>query len=534
MTAHRAATGSRSSSDSLRPGTGITRRAFLKRSSKGILAATLVPAFLGPITDRAFAILAAKDATLADYLAHFGVDEEIIQQVIAEALAQGGDYCDLYFEHTIGNDISLEDGAVNRASSQIDLGVGIRVLKGDQTGYSFTEEITPEAMKLAARTAAGIASSGQQISPVPLVLHPAGDYYPIATSWEDVAIDQKMPYLADLNQRVAALDPRIIKTRVSFSNSTSYILIATSEGRAVFDYRPLCRVSVSCIGEQGTRREQNGFDLSGRQGIEFLTPENMNLLATEAVRRTVDLFDAVKPRAGEMEVVLARGSSGILLHEAIGHGMEADFNRKGVSIFCDKIGKDVAAPFVSIVDDGTLPGIRGTLNIDDEGDATERTYMVANGMLTSFLHDRVSAEFYKVAPTGNGRRESFRFMPQPRMRNTFMLAGPHSPEDIIRSVRRGLYADGFTNGEVNIGPGDFSFYVKAGRLIENGELSRPVKDVNVIGNGPQVLRDIVMVGNDLKMAEGGWTCGKGGQGVPVSQGLPTVKVSKITVGGVNS
>ena len=513
---------------------GITRRAFLKRSSKGVLAAALIPAFIGPFADKAFAILAAKDATLADYFAHFGVDEELIRQVMAEALAQGGDYCDLYFEHTISNDISLEDGAVNRAAGAVDLGVGIRVLKGDQTGYSFTEEITPEAMKLAARTAAGIASSGKAVDPIPLVLHQAGDYYPIATSWEDVTIDQKMPYLLDLNQRVTALDPRIIKTRVAFSNSTSYILIATSEGRAVYDYRPLCRVSVSCIGEQGQRREQNGYDLSARQGIELLTPDNLNLLATEAVKRTVDLFDAVKPAAGEMEVVLAPGSAGILLHEAIGHGMEADFNRKATSIFCDKIGKEVAAPFVSIVDDGTLPNVRGTLNVDDEGNGTERTYMVANGMLTSYLHDRISAQFYKVAPTGNGRRESFRFMPQPRMRNTFMLAGPHSPEEIIRSVRRGLYADGFTNGEVNIGPGDFSFYVKAGRLIENGALTKPVKDVNVIGNGPQVLRDIVMVGDDAKMAEGGWTCGKGGQGVPVSMGLPTVKVSKITVGGVNS
>jgi len=324
-----------------------------------------------------------------------------------------------------------------------------------------------------------------------------------------------------------------VKARVTLSNSTSFILIATSEGRAVYDCRPLSRATVSCIAEKDRRREQNAFDLSGRRGIEFLTPENIDLLAAEAVRRTVALFEAERPDAGEMEVVLAPGSAGILLHEAIGHGMEADFNRKGVSIFADKMNTKVAEPFVTIVDDGTLPGVRGTLNFDDEANDTHRTFLVADGTLTSYMHDRISAWHYKVAPTGNGRRESFRYMPQPRMTNTFMLPGPHSPEEIVASVKRGLYAEGFTNGEVHIGPGDFSFYVKSGRLIEDGKLGRPVKDINIIGNGPQVLKDIVMVGSDAKLAEGGWTCGKNGQGVPVSQGLPTVKVSKITVGGVN-
>jgi TldD protein len=248
----------------------------------------------------------------------------------------------------------------------------------------------------------------------------------------------------------------------------------------------------------------------------------------------MDLFDAVKPDAGEMEVVLAAGSSGILLHEAIGHGMEADFNRKQISIFCDKIDKPVAESFVTIVDDGTNLNIRGSLNMDDEGNDTERTYMVTDGILTSYLHDRISAQHYGLRPTGNGRRESFRFSPIPRMRNTYMLPGPHKRDEIIASVKHGLYAEQFTNGAVDIGAGDFSFYVKSGWLIEDGKVTRPVKDVNIIGNGPKVLADIVMVADDLKLAEGGWTCGKGGQGVPVSQGLPTVKVSKITVGGVSS
>jgi TldD protein len=513
---------------------GFSRRAFLKASAKGLVATAVVPAFLGPAANRVLASLGRTDLMLADYYLHFGVDPATISQVMDEALSRGGDYCDLYFEHTIRSDISLEDKAVNRASSGVDYGVGIRVLKGDQTGYSFTEDTSAEAMKLAARTAANIAASARYVSPVGLTEHPTPDYYPIETSWEDVTVDEKIPYLQTLNDKVFALDPRVVKCRVSFSNSTSYVLIATSEGRVAYDYRPLTRISVSCTAEENKTREQNSFDLSGRQGIEFLTPANLDLLAGEAVARTVALFEAVKPEAGEMEVVLAPGSAGILLHEAIGHGMEADFNRTGTSIFADKMGKPVAGSFVNIVDDGTLANVRGSLNIDDEANDTGRTYLVADGVLTSYLHDRISAQYYKVAPTGNGRRESFRNMPIPRMRNTFMLAGPHSPEEIIASVAHGLYAEGFTNGEVHIGPGDFSFYVKSGRLIEGGRLTRSVKDINVIGNGPQVLKDIVMVGNDLKLAEGGWTCGKNGQGVPVSQGLPTVKVSKITVGGVTS
>ena len=272
---------------------------------------------------------------------------------------------------------------------------------------------------------------------------------------------------------------------------------------------------------------------SGRYGIEHYTPERIDTLARDAVRRTVLLFDAVKPSAGEMEVVLAPGSSGILLHEAIGHGMEADFNRKKISIFADKMGKSVAEKFVNIVDDGTIPGLRGTINVDDEGNATRKTFLVENGVLRSYMHDRISARYYGVEPTGNGRRETFRFSPIPRMRNTFMPPGPHDPEEIIRSVKKGIYTEEFTNGQVSIGAGDFTFYVKTGYLIENGRKTRPIKDVNVIGNGPEVLRRITMVGNDLKFDDGWWTCGKDGQGAPNQMGLPTVKVSAITVGGVN-
>jgi TldD protein len=509
----------------------LTRRKFLEMGAKGVAIAT-IPIIFRSSPIRAFLTPQEGKGKIADYYRHFGVDEKTIREIMATALERGGDYCDLFFQHRIKNSVGLEDNAVDRAYSNVDYGVGIRVIEGEQTGYSFTADTTLKAMKLAARTAANIASQSKTTPPQELVFHETPNYYPIVTQWEDVEIDRKIPYLQAINQKVFNLDKRVIKSQIWFSDESSYILVATSEGKVVCDYQPMTSISVSCNAEQNGRREQNGFNLAGRQGIEFFTPDNIDRLANESVQRTITLFDAVKPEGGEMEVVLAPGRSGILLHEAIGHGMEADFNRKGISIFSDKIGKPVAENFVSIVDDGTNLNARGSINIDDEGNDTERTFLVENGILRSYLHDHISARYYKVKPTGNGRRESFRYAPIPRMRNTYMLPGPHKKEEIIQSTRKGLYAESFTNGEVYIGAGDFTFYVKSGWLIENGKLTQPVKDINIIGNGPRVLRNIVMVADDLKLAEGGGTCGKNGQAAPVSMGLPTVKVSAITVGGV--
>ena len=511
----------------------ITRRDFLQKSSEGVLAAVGIPYLLKSNMAKALTIPEAKDMNLKNCYEHFGADEKTIREVMSEALSDGGDYSDVYFQHRIVNNINLEDKSVNAAYNKVDLGVGIRVLKGDQTGYSFTEEITPQAMKLAAKTAANIASSGKKTGPAELKLHKTPNYYPIKTPWEKVGIERKIPYLEKINDKIFAQDKRVIKATLGFNNETSLIMIATSEGRIVFDYQPTTQIFASCTAEQNGRREQNFSMLAGRQGIEFFTPENIDYLANEAVQQTVALFEAVKPSPGEMEIVLAPGVSGILLHEAIGHGMEADFNRKKISIFCDKINKSVAEKFVTIVDDGTNPNLRGSINVDDESNDTEKTYLVKDGVLCGYLHDRISAQYYNAKPTGNGRRESFRFEPQPRMRNTYMLPGPHKKEEIIRSVKKGLYAEWFTNGQVNIGAGDFTFYVKSGRLIEDGKLTMPVKDVNIIGNGPEVLKNIVMVGDDFEMDTWGGMCGKNGQYVPVGMGLPTVKVSKITVGGVS-
>jgi TldD protein len=513
--------------------TEISRREFLEKSSKGLLATAAVPYFLSNHLDKAFAGEVNMSMNLKNYYDHFGVEETILRDVMAEALSRGGEYCDLFFQHNINNYVGLEDKQVNRAYSNVDFGVGIRVIKGDQTGYSFTEEITPKAMKLAAQTAANIANSPKQVDPIALKLHHHPDYYKIKTPWETVSIDKKIPVLQKVNDKIFGLDKRIIKSSLWFINGTSYVLFANSEGRVSYDYQPSGMLYANVIAEQNGKKEQNGFNLAARKGMEMMDAQSINRVAKEAVSRTVSLFDAVKPKAGEMEVVMAAGSSGILLHEAIGHGMEADFNRKEVSIFADKINKPVAEKFVSIVDDGTNENIRGSLNIDDEGNDTEKTYLVEGGTLKTYLHDRISAKHYKTKSTGSGRRQSFRYAPMPRMRNTYMLPGPHKKQEIIESVKNGIYAETFTNGQVFIGAGDFTFYVKSGYLIENGKITKPIKDVNIIGNGPKVLRDITMVGDDLKMAEGGWTCGKNGQGVPVSQGQPTLKVKKITVGGVS-
>jgi TldD protein len=449
-------------------------------------------------------------------------------------MSKGGDYADLYFEHTINNYSNLEDGKVNQASSNIAYGVGIRVLKGDQTGYAFTEVITPEAMIKAANTAASIANdTGKAVSSSMTELA-SPNLYPVVTSWENTSVKDKIPYLERLNEHIFALDSKVTMVNAFIGDTSSYILFYNSEGLLACDYRPLVDISGICVMEQNGRTENAYVSRSARQGAEFLTNEMIDVIAKEAVEKTNLQFLAGKPKAGEMEVVMSAGESGILLHEAIGHAFEADFNRKKTSIFSDKLNKKVAEDFITIVDDGTLPSDRGSLNFDDEGNPTENTVIVNKGILTSYLHDRISAAYYNVKPTGNGRRQSFRFMPVPRMRSTRMENGPQKKEEIIASVKDGIYVESFSNGQVNIGAGDFTFFVNAGYVIDNGKLTMPIKDINIIGNGPQALADIVMAADDARLASGTWTCGKDGQSVPVTLGLPTVKIRNLVVGGVNA
>jgi len=462
----------------------------------------------------------------------FGVTERMIRETLSAALSRGGEFADVFFQHRTSSDLGLEDGAVNRAWASASLGVGVRVVRGDQTGYGYTEDLSLPALLECARTAAAIADGPARPGPVSFhVQRELPSRYPLQRDWGEVRPDETLPLLAGLNERAFSSDPRIKKVNVYLHSEAGSVLMADSTGRMVEDTQPMTVLSLSVLAEEGGRREQNGYNVAGRAGFEFYTPDRLDRVVREAVARTAILFEAGAPPAGELPVVLAAGSSGILLHEAIGHGMEADFNRKGTSIYADKIGKAIARPFVNIVDDATNQGARGAINVDDEGNAAGRTHLVENGVLATYLHDAISARHYGVTPTGNGRRESYRHPPLPRMRATYMLPGPHRKEEIIASVKRGIYCQNFSNGQVNIGAGDFTFYVKNGWLIEDGKLTRPVKDVNIIGNGPKALEQVDMVADDLEIDEGGWTCGKDGQSVPVSQGLPTVRVASMTVGG---
>lgn len=466
------------------------------------------------------------------YFSAFGVDERLIREGLSAALSRGGEYSDLFFQHRVAHNFVLEDGSVNRAFKGTELGVGVRVVKGDQTGYAFTEDLSLESILEAARTAATIADGGPREGPSRFhVTRGLPRRYATARRWDDIRPEEKLPLLTGLNDRTFSMNPAIRKVNITFGDETSAILIADSQGRIVEDLQPMTLLYLSCVAEKNGEREQNTYGVSARKDMSLYSPELLDVMVREAVDRTMILFDAVQPPAGEMPIVLGAGASGILLHEAIGHGMEADFNRKGTSIYADKIGKKVAQPFVNIVDEGTEEGARGAINIDDEGNAVERTNLVEDGVLTTYLHDSISAKHYGVKPTGNGRRESYQYPPMPRMRSTYMRPGPHKKEEIIASVKKGLFCTNFTNGQVQIGAGDFTFYVKNGYLIEDGKLTRPIKDVNIIGNGPKVLERIDMVADDLTIDQGGWTCGKDGQSVPVSQGIPTVRVSSITVGG---
>jgi len=331
-----------------------------------------------------------------------------------------------------------------------------------------------------------------------------------------------------------SLDEQIIKVSVSWADSDERVLIATSEGKIVADRRPMSRLMCSVTAQKGDEIQSNGANMAARRGIDWYDDELIQTVCKQAVDRTMILFEARRPPAGELPVVLAAGASGILLHEAVGHGMEADFNRKGTSIYATMIGSEVAPKEVTIVDSAVHPHERGALNVDDEGNETERTVLVEEGVMRTYLHDRISAKHYGVAPTGSGRRESFRHVPMPRMRCTYMENGSSTRDEIIESVKFGIVAETFRNGQVQIGAGDYTFYIRNGWLIEDGKITAPIKDCNIIGNGPESLRDITMVANDMKLDTGGWTCGKEGQSVPVSQGMPTVLVSKLTVGGLNA
>ena len=460
----------------------------------------------------------------------FGVGKQQLQTLIAAALAKGGDYADLYFEYTTFFNLNLKDGVVSSGGFHTDCGVGIRVLKGERTGYAYSENLAMEPMLKAAQAASAIAQSDGSPRTYAHAMQAGQQFYHMTRNWRDVSADAFLPFLQQLEKAIFAKDSRVVKVIARLSNSVSDVMMFNSLGELTYDTRPMGSVSVTAVFQQNGKTENKSCSRSFRMGAELISPSLLQEIADEVTSGIDQRFEAIRPKGGQMSVVMGAGASGILLHEAMGHAFEADFNRKGQSIFADKMGTQVCPKGVNVVDDGTIAGNRGACSYDDEGVPGQKTYMVEDGVLTSYLHDRISASWYGVATTGNGRRENFRYNPIPRMRATYMESGQAAPEDLIASVKEGIYVDEFSNGQVKIGEGDFTFFVKSGYMIQDGRLTAPVKDVNIIGNGPQALADIVAVGNDLKIDNGTWTCGKE-QSAPVSCGMPTVLISNLTVGG---
>ena len=462
----------------------------------------------------------------------FGITERLLERCLGEALSAGGDYADLYFESVTATSLGVDEQIVKSASQGTSAGCGIRVLSGERTGYAYTDNLNPDRLMHAARTAALIAS-GPASQPVQGFTEPAvADLYPVPLGGYDLDLAARLELILRADRAARAYDSRIVQVRAGYSEELKRILIAASDGAFASDTQPLCRLNVFVIAKEGATTTKGAAGGGGRAGIDqFTGSKSPEHLAREAARGAILQLGAVPAPAGEMEVVLGPGWPGILLHEAVGHGLEADFNRKKTSAFTGLIGQQVASSKVTVVDNGTMAGRRGSLNVDDEGMATQETVLIEGGILRGYLTDKLSARLMNAANTGSGRRESYQHIPMPRMTNTYMLAGDDSPEEILRSVKRGLYAVNFGGGQVDITNGKFVFSASEAYLIEDGKVTAPVRDATLIGNGPEALKHVSMVGHDLKLDEGIGTCGKDGQSVPVGVGMPTIKLDRMTVGG---
>ncbi len=480
---------------------------------------------MAPIRD-----LPAPERFFAD---RYGLTPSRLERLLGSAAGGPVDYADVFIEHQVNEELLLEDGVVKKASRTISQGAGVRAQAGVRTGYAYTDDLAFDHLELAARQAQAIAdrSGSSAVVPVQAARRPH-DLYALAEAPLDAALARKVELLRRIDALGRAYDARVRQVIASLWSEEQVILIAGSDGFQVGDVRPLTRLNVTVVVEENGRREIGGFGGGGRLGFDyFLESERWAFYAREASRQAVLKLGAVNAPAGTMTVVLGPGWPGILLHEAVGHGLEGDFNRKGVSAFTGRMGEKVASELVTVVDDGTIVNRRGSLNVDDEGTPTGRTVLIENGVLRGYMQDRLNARLLEMPLTGNGRRESFQHPPMPRMTNTFMLAGEDDPQEIIRSVSRGLYAVAFGGGQVDITNGKFVFSASEAYLIEDGQVTAPVKGATLIGSGPDVLTRVTRVGHDLKLDEGIGTCGKDGQSVPIGVGLPTIRVDGITVGG---
>ncbi|OHC76462.1 MAG: metalloprotease TldD [Rhodospirillales bacterium RIFCSPLOWO2_12_FULL_58_28] len=459
-----------------------------------------------------------------------GLDPGKVEAVVNDAL-HGADDGELFLEYRQSEALAFDDGKLKSASFDTSLGFGLRAVCGEATGYSHASELSEDALRRAASTVKAVRSSGSGIS----AEHPVGtnralyaDDNPLGMV--DFAVKVKL--LSDIDAYLRGKDSRVMQATAALSGEWQAVRIIRIDGRSIADIRPLVRLNVAVVAADGDRMESGGYGTGGRVAYEhYLLPETWKAVADEALRQALVNLDSVPAPAGEMAVVLGPGWPGILLHEAVGHGLEGDFNRKKTSAFSGLMGERVAAPGVTVIDDGTMPDRRGSISIDDEGTQSRRTTLIEDGILTGYLHDRLNARLMGTVSTGNGRRQSYAHAPIPRMTNTFMLAGADDPGEIIASVDRGLYAVTFGGGQVDITSGKFVFTCTEAYLIENGKVGAPVKGATLIGSGPEVLKKVSMIGNDLEMDPGIGTCGKDGQGAPVGVGLPTLKIDRLTVGG---
>lgn len=464
-----------------------------------------------------------------------GITEAHLQRILSGLLSSNVDHADLFFQSTQHESWVLEDGIVKAGNYDIDCGVGIRAMSGEKVGFAYSDDIILPALEQAAQAARSIARQGddQQVQAYHRASVPA--LYAASNPLTSLADAEKISILQKIDQHARSLDSRVSHVSASVSGSYETVLVMTTEGRLAADIRPLVRISVQVVIEDNGRREQGSSGGGGRHDYSTLLTDDKYLeFASEAVRMAIVNLDAIPAPAGTMEVVLGPGWPGVLLHEAVGHGLEGDFNRKGTSAFTGRMGEQVTSSLCTIVDDGTIEGRRGSLTIDDEGEPTQNTVLIEKGVLKNYMQDSLNARLMGMSPTGNGRRESYASTPLPRMTNTYMLPGESEPEEIIASVKKGIYAVNFDGGQVDITSGKFVFSANEAYLIENGKITAPVKGATLVGAGPEAMQHVTMVGNDLKLDSGVGVCGKDGQSVPVGVGQPTLKIDNITVGGTQN
>ena len=463
----------------------------------------------------------------------FGITEHDLQGYLSEALSGGGEYADLYFEYLATSNLSIDESMVKSAVQGVTLGVGVRVIAGERTGYAYSDDLSPEKIRNAARVAACIAKGPAKIDKASLEEAHKRNLYPVLTAPNETGLAERVELVKRADRAARSADARVFQVQAAYVDSLRQVLVATSDGVLSFDRQPMARLGIAVLAREGDGVPQRGHSGGGgRVGLDFfLTEKTPEHFAQEAVRQAIVQLDAVAAPAGEMTVVLGPGWPGILLHEAVGHGLEADFNRKKVSAFSDRMGQQVASPLCTVIDDGTMQNRRGSLNVDDEGVPTQQNVLIEKGVLRGYLFDKLSSRLLRSGTTGNGRRESYQCIPMPRMTNTFMLAGEDDPADIIRSTPKGLYCANFGGGQVDITSGNFVFSASESYLIEGGRITRPVRGATLIGNGPEALKYVSRVGHDLQLDEGVGICGKEGQSVPVGVGIPTLKIDRMTVGG---